>query len=114
MSSPEEEPPASVSDVLSSALSAAVSAAMAVAMSVDAKADLAALLDEWEEAQSGSTEQLVSILTKISELIERETGEYHKADPDPFDDRHPGRADPDCMLGQLLKMLFMNDDFTNA
>uniref|UniRef100_A0A4W6BU36 DDB1- and CUL4-associated factor 1 n=1 Tax=Lates calcarifer TaxID=8187 RepID=A0A4W6BU36_LATCA len=75
---------------------------------------LAALLDEWEEAQRGTTEQLLSILTKISELIERETGEYHKADPDPFDDRHPGRADPDCMLGQLLKMLFMNDDFTNA
>uniref|UniRef100_A0A8C6L7V0 DDB1- and CUL4-associated factor 1 n=1 Tax=Nothobranchius furzeri TaxID=105023 RepID=A0A8C6L7V0_NOTFU len=71
-------------------------------------------LNEWEEAQQGTTDQLVSILTKISELIERETGEYHKADPDPFDDRHPGRADPDCMLGQLLKMLFMNDDFTNA
>ncbi|XP_049442114.1 DDB1- and CUL4-associated factor 1-like isoform X1 [Epinephelus fuscoguttatus] len=114
MSAPEEEPPASASAVLSSALSAAVSAAMAVAMSVDAKADLATLLDEWEEAQHGTTERLVSILTKISELIERETGEYHKADPDPFDDRHPGRADPDCMLGQLLKMLFMNDDFTNA
>ncbi|XP_040890661.1 DDB1- and CUL4-associated factor 1-like isoform X2 [Toxotes jaculatrix] len=110
MSSPGGEP----SSVLSSALSAAVSAAMAVAMAVDAKADLATLLDEWEEAQRGTTEQLVSVLTKISELIERETGEYHKADPDPFDDRHPGRADPDCMLGQLLKMLFMNDDFTNA
>lgn len=27
---------------------------------------------------------------RISELIERETGEYQKADPDPFDDRHPG------------------------
>ena len=27
----------------------------------------------------------------ISELIERETEEYHKADPDPFDDRHPGK-----------------------
>uniref|UniRef100_A0A8C6NPX2 DDB1- and CUL4-associated factor 1 n=1 Tax=Nothobranchius furzeri TaxID=105023 RepID=A0A8C6NPX2_NOTFU len=92
----------------------AVSAAMAIATAVDAKADLAKLLDEWEEAQQGTTDQLVSILTKISELIERETGEYHKADPDPFDDRHPGRADPDCMLGQLLKMLFMNDDFTNA
>ncbi|XP_022597901.1 DDB1- and CUL4-associated factor 1-like isoform X2 [Seriola dumerili] len=110
MSSPEEEPTAA----LSSALSAAVSAAMAIAMAVDAKANLATLLDEWEEAQHGTTEKLVSILTKISELIERETGEYHKADPDPFDDRHPGRADPDCMLGQLLKMLFMNDDFTNA
>uniref|UniRef100_A0A7N6BNW4 DDB1- and CUL4-associated factor 1 n=1 Tax=Anabas testudineus TaxID=64144 RepID=A0A7N6BNW4_ANATE len=54
------------------------------------------------------------VLCRISELIERETAEYHKADPDPFDDRHPGRADPNCMLGQLLKMLFMNDDFTNA
>ncbi|XP_041804490.1 DDB1- and CUL4-associated factor 1-like isoform X2 [Chelmon rostratus] len=114
MSSPQDEPPSAVSTVLSSALSAAVSAAVAVATAVDAKADLATLLDEWEEAQQGTTELLVFILTKISELIERETGEYHKADPDPFDDRHPGRADPDCMLGQLLKMLFMNDDFTNA
>ena len=26
----------------------------------------------------------------------RETEEYHKADPDPFDDRHPG------MAGQLF------------
>ncbi|XP_018541884.1 LOW QUALITY PROTEIN: DDB1- and CUL4-associated factor 1-like [Lates calcarifer] len=114
MSSSEEQPLEAVTAAVSAALSAAVSAAMAVAMAVDAKADLAALLDEWEEAQRGTTEQLLSILTKISELIERETGEYHKADPDPFDDRHPGRADPDCMLGQLLKMLFMNDDFTNA
>lgn len=64
MSSPAEEPLAAVSAVLSSALSAAVSAAMAVAMSVDAKADLAALLDEWEEAQRGPTVDLVSILTK--------------------------------------------------
>ena len=28
---------------------------------------------------------------RISELVERETEEYHKADPDPFDDRHPGK-----------------------
>lgn len=126
MSSPQDEPPSAVSTVLSSALSAAVSAAVAVATAVDAKADLATLLDEWEEAQQGTTELLVFILTKlaaicvwkaviiicfiglnvsgcfswrwlrlfvccrISELIERETGEYHKADPDPFDDRHPG------------------------
>lgn len=27
---------------------------------------------------------------RISELVEKETEEYHKADPDPFDDRHPG------------------------
>uniref|UniRef100_A0A8C2L9F3 DDB1- and CUL4-associated factor 1 n=1 Tax=Cyprinus carpio TaxID=7962 RepID=A0A8C2L9F3_CYPCA len=53
-------------------------------------------------------------LWRISELVERETEEYHKADPDPFDDRHPGRADPECMLGHLLKILFKNDDFMNA
>lgn len=68
MSSPEEQPSADVSAALSSALSAAVSAAMAVAMAVDAKADLAALLDEWEEAQQGTTEQLMSILTKLAEI----------------------------------------------
>ncbi|KAF0021557.1 hypothetical protein F2P81_026190, partial [Scophthalmus maximus] len=50
----------------------------------------------------------------ISELVEKETEEYHKADPDPFDDRHPGRADPECVLGHLLKILFKNDDFMNA
>uniref|UniRef100_A0A3Q2Q8K8 DDB1- and CUL4-associated factor 1 n=1 Tax=Fundulus heteroclitus TaxID=8078 RepID=A0A3Q2Q8K8_FUNHE len=110
MSSQDEE----LSAVLSAAWTAALSAAMAVAMNADAKTDLTKLLDEWEETQQGTTEELVSILTKMSELFERETEEYYKADPDPFDDRHPGRADPNCMLGQLLKMLLLNDDFTNA
>uniref|UniRef100_A0A3B4X045 DDB1- and CUL4-associated factor 1 n=1 Tax=Seriola lalandi dorsalis TaxID=1841481 RepID=A0A3B4X045_SERLL len=82
--------------------------------SVDSKAELTALLEQWERDQQGSTQELVNILTKISELVEKETEEYHKADPDPFDDRHPGRADPECMLGHLLKILFKNDDFMNA
>uniref|UniRef100_A0A669PVF1 DDB1- and CUL4-associated factor 1 n=1 Tax=Phasianus colchicus TaxID=9054 RepID=A0A669PVF1_PHACC len=51
---------------------------------------------------------------RMSELIEKETEEYRKGDPDPFDDRHPGRADPECMLGHLLRILFKNDDFMNA
>lgn len=98
----------------------------------------------------------------MSELIEKETEEYRKGDPDPFDDRHPGqcmfinipfcvyvgtpgfsykllaeicytfnscgwfsllcvillhfpgRANPECMLGHLLRILFKNDDFMNA
>ncbi|CAL8367811.1 unnamed protein product [Lota lota] len=82
--------------------------------SVDSKAELTGLLEKWETEQQFSTEELVDILTKISELVERETEEYHKADPDPFDDRHPGRADPECVLGHLLKILFKNDDFMNA
>ncbi|KAK3540510.1 hypothetical protein QTP70_032474 [Hemibagrus guttatus] len=85
--------------------------ASAVEGSVDSKAELTALLEQWEREQQGNTQDLVNILTKISELVERETEEYHKADPDPFDDRHPGRANPECMLGHLLKILFKNDDF---
>lgn len=97
----------------------------------------------------------VPSLCRISERIEQDTETFYKADPDPFDDRHPGniaftlnmkafepdaatisnsqfchfmflidcsdccissagRADPGCMLGQLLKMVFSNDDFANA
>nr|XP_014341962.1 PREDICTED: protein VPRBP isoform X2 [Latimeria chalumnae] len=80
---------------------------------VDSKAELTALLEQWEREQA-SGQDMVPILTRISELIEKETEVYHKADPDPFDDRHPGRADPECMLGHLLKILFKNDDFMNA
>ncbi|XP_077571091.1 ddb1 and cul4 associated factor 1 [Stigmatopora nigra] len=82
--------------------------------SVDSKAELTALLEQWEREQQGDTQELVNILTKISELIEKETEEYRKADPDPFDDRHPGRADPECVLGHLLKILFKNDEFMNT
>uniref|UniRef100_A0A3Q3M714 DDB1- and CUL4-associated factor 1 n=1 Tax=Mastacembelus armatus TaxID=205130 RepID=A0A3Q3M714_9TELE len=85
-----------------------------LASSVDSKAELTGLLEQWERDQQGSTQELVNILTKISELVEKETEEYHKADPDPFDDRHPGRADPECVLGHLLKILFKNDDFMNT
>ena len=31
-----------------------------------------------------------STLFRIAELVERENEAYHKLDPDPFDDRHPG------------------------
>lgn len=39
---------------------------------------------------------------------------YFKTDPDPFDDRHPGRADPNCTLGHVLKIILKNDDFIQA
>nr|XP_033782522.1 DDB1- and CUL4-associated factor 1 [Geotrypetes seraphini] len=80
---------------------------------VDSKAELTTLLETWE-SEHGSGHDMVSILTRMSELIEKETEEYRKGDPDPFDDRHPGRADPECMLGHLLRILFKNDDFMNA
>lgn len=35
---------------------------------------------------------LSSLCDRMSELIEKETEEYRKGDPDPFDDRHPGET----------------------
>lgn len=49
----------------------------------------------------------------MAELLERETEEYYKMDPDPFDDRHPGRAVPTCALGHLMKTLFKSEEFMN-
>ena len=49
----------------------------------------------------------------MCEVTERETENFLKLDPDPFDDRHPGRVDPDCALGNLLTVLFKKDDFMN-
>jgi len=49
----------------------------------------------------------------MSEIIEECTELYLKTDPDPFDDRHPCRARPDCALGLVLKNLFKNDEFMN-
>lgn len=43
-----------------------------------------------------------------------ESKNYLKKDPDPFDDRHPSRIDPTCILGQLYKVLFRKDTLMNC
>lgn len=47
----------------------------------------------------------------MAEIIELETENYLKMDPDPFDERHPSRTDPECKLGQILKIMFRKDNF---
>lgn len=48
---------------------------------------------------------------RLSELFEEETDIYMRKDPDPFDERHPSRTDPECELGRMLKLLFRKDHF---
>lgn len=79
---------------------------------LDSVAELARLLEEWH-AKSNTGADPIPVLTRLAELVERETEAYLKMDPDPFDDRHPSRARPDCTLGHLLKALFRNDEFMN-
>jgi HIV-1 Vpr-binding protein len=49
----------------------------------------------------------------LSEIVEYETIEYLKMDPDPFDERHPSKTHPDCALGHTLKVLFKKESFMN-
>lgn len=54
---------------------------------------------------------LLSFVHRLSEIFEEETEIYMCKDPDPFDERHPSRTDPDCELGRMLKLLFRKDHF---
>ncbi|XP_038069223.1 DDB1- and CUL4-associated factor 1-like [Patiria miniata] len=77
----------------------------------DSRKEFATLLERWGK-ERGSTASL-AILTRMCEIVEKETDNYIKLDQDPFDDRHPARVDPDCNLGHLMTVLFNKDDFMN-
>lgn len=73
--------------------------------------EISTLLRSWEEEHSQPNYDPIATLTGMAEIIEVETENYLKMDPDPFDERHPSRADPDCKLGQILKIIFRKDNF---
>ncbi|KDR23940.1 protein mahjong [Zootermopsis nevadensis] len=75
--------------------------------------DVMTILRHWDEEHQAQTYDPVPALTRLAEIIEAETENYMKMDPDPFDERHPSRADPDCALGHILKVLFRKDSFMN-
>ncbi|KAI5729591.1 hypothetical protein M8J76_004335 [Diaphorina citri] len=77
-------------------------------------AEILALLRTWEESSANNPDyDPIPLLITLAEKIERETENYFKGDPDPFDERHPSRADPNCALGHILKVLFKKDNFMN-
>lgn len=80
-------------------------------MELSEMTDVAAILKGWEDEQNQANYNPVPTLTRLAEIIEVETDNYLKMDPDPFDERHPSRADPDCQLGHILKVLFKKDNF---
>ncbi|KAJ8047078.1 DDB1- and CUL4-associated factor 1 [Holothuria leucospilota] len=71
------------------------------------------LLAQWE-SERGTATSPVPILKGMAEVIEKETENFLKLDPDPFDDRHPARVYPDCALGELFTALFKDDDFMHT
>ncbi|XP_030755161.1 protein mahjong isoform X2 [Sitophilus oryzae] len=72
--------------------------------------EITSLIRNWEEEHLQQNYDPVPTLTKMAEIIEVEMENYLKMDPDPFDERHPSRTDPDCKLGQILKIMFRKDN----
>lgn len=50
---------------------------------------------------------------RLSEILEEEAEVYMRKDPDPFDERHPSRTDPESNLGKNLKLIFKKEQFMN-
>lgn len=75
--------------------------------------DVSFILRRWEEEHNDPTYDPVPVLTRLAEIVEMEIESYMKMDPDPFDERHPSRADPNCNLGYVLKVIFKKDAFMN-
>ncbi|XP_008184180.1 DDB1- and CUL4-associated factor 1 isoform X1 [Acyrthosiphon pisum] len=75
--------------------------------------ELTNLLRRWEDEMPTPNYNPIPTLIKLCELFEAESKNYLKKDPDPFDDRHPSRIDPTCVLGQMYKILFRKDSLMN-
>ncbi|KJH52124.1 hypothetical protein DICVIV_01710 [Dictyocaulus viviparus] len=75
--------------------------------------NLTAILKTWDGSHRAEGFDPIPTLTSIAEIIEKAVDEFLKLDPDPLDDRHPVRTHPQAEFGNLLKILFRNDDFMN-
>ena len=84
---------------------------MATAESLAEVTDVVQILRQWEEDHVSPTYDPIPTLQRLAEIIELETENYLKMDPDPFDERHPSRTDPECNFGHILKVLFRKENF---
>ena len=84
---------------------------MSSAESLAEVTDVVQILRQWEEEHTSPTYDPIPTLQRLAEIIELETENYLKMDPDPFDERHPSRTDPECNFGHILKVLFRKDNF---
>jgi len=67
------------------------------------------LIKEWDTDHTQNGYDPTQILHKMADILEKETNVYMASDPDPFEERHPSRVDPDCQLGLVLKAYFKKE-----
>ncbi|XP_058066009.1 protein mahjong [Anopheles bellator] len=73
--------------------------------------DLSRIFQLWEDHHQEAGYDPEPVVTRLAELFEAEIEAFMMKDPDPFDERHPSRTDPNCELGRMLKSLFRKDHF---
>lgn len=71
---------------------------------------------EWRELSTSLASELLSGCcchfrrrSRFADLQETDT--YLSKDPDPFEERHPSRVNPDCPFGLILKAFFKKESF---
>ena len=57
------------------------------------------LLHQWDSEISSSGQDPLIFLTSLTEVVEAEAIKFWKHNPDPFDDRHPGRYNISSICG---------------
>jgi len=67
------------------------------------------LIKEWDTEHVQSNYDPTTILHKMADILEKETNVFMASDPDPFEERHPSRVDPECQLGLILKSYFKKE-----
>jgi len=55
---------------------------------------------------------MLFVIIRLSEIIERETEAYYKMDPDPFDDRHPGKLNKNEKQYQCIVFVYNHTLFS--
>lgn len=77
----------------------------------NAMTNISIWLEDFNRNNHRPTYDPIVLLKNISKTLEKATEMFINNDPDPLDDRHPHRTHPDSALGNILKMIFKNDEF---
>ncbi|CAB3993233.1 DDB1- and CUL4-associated factor 1 isoform X1, partial [Paramuricea clavata] len=80
---------------------------------LDTITDISTLLERWKETER-LRQSPVEILERIADVVETEYEVFLKSDPDPFDDRHPARSEPNCTYAHVLKSLSKSENLVDV
>lgn len=82
-------------------------------MILSGTSDFVMILRKWEEEHTSENYNPLPTVIRLAKIIESQTNVYLLTNPDPLDERHPSRIDPDQALGHILKIFNRQRNFMN-